>query len=39
MGFCLTYIAGVATLLGFVFQLKDVFPQHREARKGILYVW
>ena len=38
MGSYLTYITGIATLLGFVLQLKDVFPQHREARKGILYV-
>jgi hypothetical protein len=34
----LTYITGIATLLGFVLQLKDTFPQHREARKGILYI-
>jgi len=38
MGSYLTYITGIATLLGLVLQLKDVFPTHREARRGILYV-
>jgi len=38
MGTYLTYITGVTTLLGFILQVKDVFPEHREARKGILYI-
>lgn len=32
------YISLVATLLGLVLQFKDVFPEHREARKAILLV-
>jgi len=31
-----TYISGVITVLGFLLQLRDVFPTHREARKIIL---
>lgn len=38
MGAYFTYLTGVATLLGFILQLRDAFPKHREARKGVLYV-
>jgi MFS family permease len=38
MGEYFAYVTGVATLLAFVLQLKDVFPQHRDARKALLYV-
>lgn len=38
MGTYLTYITGIATLLGFALQIKDIFPRHRDARKGILYI-
>lgn len=31
-----TYITGIAGLLGLVLQLKDAFPEHREARKAIV---
>ena len=31
-----TYIAGIATILGFILQIRDVFPTHREARKSLL---
>ena len=33
-----TYIIGIATLLGLFIQLKDVFPQHREARKNTILI-
>jgi heme A synthase len=33
-----TYITGIATLLGLFIQLKDVFPQHREARKNTILI-
>ncbi len=33
-----TYITGIATLLGLFVQIKDVFPQHREARKSLILV-
>jgi len=31
-----TYITGIAGLLGLMLQLKDSFPEHREARKAIV---
>jgi hypothetical protein len=31
-----TYITGIAGLLGLMLQLKDSFPEHREARKIIV---
>jgi hypothetical protein len=33
-----TYVTGIATLLGFVLQIRDVFPEHRELRKSIVLV-
>lgn len=33
-----TYIAGVATLLGLFLQFRDVFPQHRPARKSAVFL-
>ena len=33
-----TYITGIATLLGFVLQFRDVFPEHRELRKKVVLV-
>jgi len=30
------YISGIITLLGFLLQLKDIFPAHRESRKTLL---
>ncbi len=33
-----TYITGIATLLGFVLQFRDVFPDHRELRKTVVLV-
>ncbi len=33
-----TYITGIATLLGFVLQFRDVFPAHRELRKNVVLV-
>ena len=33
-----TYIAGIATILGLLIQIKDVFPQHRETRKNVLFI-
>jgi len=29
-------ITGVATLLGFMLQVRDIFPEHRESRKNLL---
>jgi hypothetical protein len=31
-----TYVSGIVTILGFLMQLRDVFPAHREIRKTIL---
>jgi L-cystine uptake protein TcyP (sodium:dicarboxylate symporter family) len=31
-----TYITGIITFLGFLLQIRDVFPKHREARRVIL---
>lgn len=31
-----TYITGIAGLLGLILQLKDSFPEHREARKTVV---
>jgi len=33
-----TYIAGIATILGLFIQIKDVFPQHRETRKNVIFI-
>ena len=33
-----TYIAGIATILGLLIQIKDVFPQHRETRKNVIFI-
>lgn len=30
------YITGIATLIGLLFQFKDVFPEHRETRKTVV---
>jgi|GEM_PF-2437548 len=38
MGQYFTYITGVATLLAFIIQVRDVFPEHREARKAVLFL-
>ena len=32
------YITGIASLLGLVLQLKDVFPKYQNLRKNILLV-
>ena len=32
-----TYITGIATILGLFLQIKDVFPQHRETRKNVIF--
>jgi len=32
------YITGIATLLGLFLQFKDVFPQHRETRKNVIFI-
>lgn len=33
-----TYITGIATLLGLLIQLTDIFPHHREARKSLVLI-
>ena len=33
-----TYIAGIATILGLFIQIKDIFPQHRETRKNVIFI-
>ena len=33
-----TYISGIATILGLFIQIKDVFPQHREKRKDVIFI-
>ena len=33
-----TYITGIAGLLGLMLQLKDSFPEHREARKTLVLI-
>lgn len=33
-----TYITGLISILGFLLQIRDVFPQHREIRKALLYL-
>ncbi len=38
MGRYFTYITGVATLLAFIIQVRDIFPKHRETRKVILFL-
>ncbi|OEU69684.1 MAG: hypothetical protein BA863_05540 [Desulfovibrio sp. S3730MH75] len=33
-----TYIAGFATVIALILQIKDSFPAHREVRKAIFYI-
>ena len=38
MGQYFTYITGVLTFIGFILQVRDVFPAHKEIRKGALLI-
>ena len=33
-----TIIVGIVTLLGFILQVRDVFPKHKETRTALLFV-
>jgi hypothetical protein len=33
-----TLVIGLVSLLGFVLQVRDVFPKHREVRKALVFV-